>query len=155
MEDMSLTDGKRTPLTRALETIRSLRQRLEEQEGNQPIAVIGTGLRLPGGIEDLDAYWEALAEGRDLVRPMPEARKGPFAEAWATLPQRGGFLDEVLDFDAAFFGISPREARGLDPQHRLLLEVTWEALEDAALPPDRLMRRPDRPLPRHHVAGLP
>ncbi|GAA4520927.1 hypothetical protein GCM10023191_098530 [Actinoallomurus oryzae] len=138
MEDMSLTDGKQTPLTRALETIRSLRQRLDEQEGNQPIAVIGTGLRLPGGIEDLDAYWEALAEGRDLVRPMPEARKGPFADAWATLPQRGGFLDEVLDFDAAFFGISPREARGLDPQHRLLLEVTWEALEDAALPPGRL-----------------
>ncbi|MEU8382819.1 beta-ketoacyl synthase N-terminal-like domain-containing protein, partial [Streptosporangium sp. NPDC048865] len=138
MDEAISSGAAQTPLTRALATIRSLRQRLEEQEGRQPIAVVGAGLRLPGGIDDLDGYWDALAGGRDLVRTMPEARKGPFAEAWATLPRRGGFLEEVLDFDAAFFGISPREARSLDPQHRLLLEVTWEALEDAALPPDRL-----------------
>ncbi|NUS14165.1 MAG: polyketide synthase, partial [Streptomyces sp.] len=130
--------AKQTPLTRALDTIRQLRQRLDEQEGNQPVAVVGIGLRLPGGIQDLDAYWAALAEGRDLVRPMPEHRKGPFAAEWDGLPQRGGYLDEVLDFDAAFFGISPREARHLDPQHRMLLEVAWEALEDAGTPADRL-----------------
>ncbi|MEU5416128.1 SDR family NAD(P)-dependent oxidoreductase [Streptomyces clavifer] len=126
--------GKQTPLTRALDTIRTLRQQLGEQRGNQPVAVIGAGLRLPGGIEDLDGYWTALAEGRDGVRPMPAHRKGPFAEDWEGLPQRGGFLDEVLDFDAEFFGISPREARHLDPQHRLLLEVAWEAMEHAGLP---------------------
>ncbi|GJF23620.1 SDR family NAD(P)-dependent oxidoreductase [Streptomyces sp. HO565] len=126
--------GRQTPLTRALDTVRSLRQQLAEQRGNQPVAIIGAGLRLPGGIDTLDAYWTALAEGRDLVRPMPEHRKGPFADAWRGLPQRGGFLDEVLDFDAGFFGISPREARHLDPQHRLLLEVAWEALEHAAVP---------------------
>ncbi|MFG2648266.1 SDR family NAD(P)-dependent oxidoreductase [Streptomyces sp. NPDC048436] len=129
---------KQTPLSRALATVRRLQQRLDEQQGDQPIAVIGAGLRLPGGIDDLDGYWTALAEGRDLVRPMPAARKGPFAKEWEGLPQRGGFLDEVLDFDADFFGISPREARHLDPQHRMLLEVTWEALENAALPADRL-----------------
>ncbi|WP_409473584.1 SDR family NAD(P)-dependent oxidoreductase [Streptomyces sp. HC307] len=135
MHETSASEGgKQTPLTRALDTIRSLRQQLGEQRGNQPVAIIGAGLRLPGGIDTLDDYWTALAEGRDLVRPMPEHRKGPFADAWRGLPQRGGFLDEVLDFDAGFFGISPREARHLDPQHRLLLEVAWEALEHAAVP---------------------
>ncbi|MFE6159087.1 SDR family NAD(P)-dependent oxidoreductase [Streptomyces sp. NPDC056486] len=129
---------KQTPLSRALATVRRLQQRLDEQQSDQPIAVIGVGLRLPGGINDLDGYWTALAEGRDLVRPMPAHRKGPFAQEWEGLAQRGGFLDEVLDFDADFFGISPREARHLDPQHRMLLEVTWEALENAALPADRL-----------------
>jgi acyl transferase domain-containing protein len=69
---------------------------------------------------------------------MPAARKAPFAAEWDTLPHKGGFLEDVTGFDAAFFGISPREARALDPQHRLLLEVAWEALENAALPPDRL-----------------
>ncbi|MEU5987410.1 SDR family NAD(P)-dependent oxidoreductase [Spirillospora sp. NPDC047418] len=141
MDEMSPPDDARqTPFKRALATIRSLREQLEERQGRQPIAVVGAGLRLPGGIAGLGGYWDLLAAGGDAVRPMPAARMGPFAGAWAGLPQRGGFLDEVLDFDAAFFGISPREARGLDPQHRLLLEVTWEALEDAALPADVLAR---------------
>lgn len=138
MDSMEATPAsggaKQTPLTRALDTIRTLRRQLGAQQGNQPVAVIGAGLRLPGGIEDLDGYWAALAEGRDGVRPMPHSRKGPFTEEWEVLPQRGGFLDEVLDFDAEFFGISPREARHLDPQHRLLLEVAWEAMEHAGLP---------------------
>ncbi|WP_030544298.1 type I polyketide synthase [Streptomyces albus] len=139
MEETPVPDGSRqTPLTRALATIRTLRQRIEEQEGSGPVAVVGVGLRLPGGIDDLDGYWDALAAGRDLVRPMPEHRKEPFAAEWEKLPQRGGFLDEVLGFDAAFFGISPREARHLDPQQRLLLEVAWEAVENAGLPADRL-----------------
>ncbi|MFI2617283.1 SDR family NAD(P)-dependent oxidoreductase [Streptomyces sp. NPDC018584] len=136
--DSPSQEHKQTPLTRAFATIRNLQRRLDEQEGNQPVAVVGVGLRLPGAIDSLDGYWTALAEGRDLVRPMPASRKGPFAREWEGLPQRGGFLDEVLDFDADFFGISPREARHLDPQHRMLLEVTWEALENAALPADRL-----------------
>ncbi|MGH3325986.1 MAG: type I polyketide synthase, partial [Streptomyces sp.] len=139
MEETAPLDGSRqTPLTRALATIRTLRQRIEEQESSRPVAVVGVGLRLPGGIDDLDGYWEALAAGRDMVRPIPQNRKEPFAAEWDELPQRGGFLDEVLDFDAAFFGISPREARHLDPQQRLLLEVAWEAMENAGLPADRL-----------------
>ncbi len=127
-----------TPLSRALETIKRMRAQLDRQDGRQPLAVVGVGLRFPGGIDSLDTYWQVLAEGRDVVRPMPAARKAPFAAEWDTLPHKGGFLDDVTSFDAAFFGISPREARALDPQHRLLLEVTWEALENAALPPDRL-----------------
>lgn len=139
MEETAVPDGSRqTPLTRALATIRTLRQRLDEQEGSQPIAVVGVGLRLPGGIDDLDGYWDALAAGRDMVRPIPQHRKEPFAAEWDKLPQRGGFLDEVLGFDAAFFGISPREARHLDPQQRLLLEVAWEAVENAGMPAGRL-----------------
>ncbi|UED88048.1 SDR family NAD(P)-dependent oxidoreductase [Streptomyces profundus] len=121
-----------------METIRTLRRQLGEQRGDQPVAIIGAGLRLPDGIEDLDGYWTALAEGRDVIRPMPEHRKGPFARGWDGVPQRGGFLDEVLDFDAEFFGISPREARHLDPQHRLLLEVAWEAMEHAGVRADSL-----------------
>ncbi|KQX16706.1 hypothetical protein ASC82_00070 [Streptomyces sp. Root431] len=123
-----------------MDTIKRLRGELEEARSGQsgPLAVVGVGLRLPGGIVDLDGYWDALSEGRDLVAPMPEHRKGPFAAEWDTLPRRGGYLDEVLEFDAGFFGISPREARSLDPQHRLLLEVAWEALEDAAFAPEYL-----------------
>lgn len=133
-----------TPLSRAMDTIKKLRAELEEAKAGSagghggPLAVVGVGLRLPGGIADLDGYWTALSEGRDLVRPMPAHRKEPFAADWESLPHRGGHLDDVLGFDAAFFGISPREARSLDPQHRLLLEVAWEALEDAALPPRAL-----------------
>ncbi|NES56252.1 SDR family NAD(P)-dependent oxidoreductase [Micromonospora sp. PPF5-6] len=144
MDDTDNAAAKRqdAQLKRALATIRTLRRKLDEQGGDQPVAIVGIGLRLPGGIDDTDAYWDALAAGRDLVGPMPAARQGPFAAEWAQLPQRGGFLDEVLDFDADFFGISPREARALDPQHRLLLEVAWEALENAAVPADRLVGRP-------------
>ena len=127
-----------TPLSRALETIKRLKAQLAEHGAGQPLAVVGVGMRFPGGIDSLDSYWQALAGGSDLVRPMPAARKARFAAEWDALPHKGGFLDEVTDFDAAFFGISPREARALDPQHRLLLEVAWEALENAALPPDSL-----------------
>jgi acyl transferase domain-containing protein len=125
-------------LKRAVETIRSLRAQLAARSANQPLAVVGMGVRLPGGIEDLDGYWSALAEGRDLVRPLPQHRMGPFAAEWRDVHHKGGFLDEVMDFDAGLFGIPRRDAVSLDPQHRLLLEVTWEALENAALPPDRL-----------------
>ncbi|TMQ03947.1 MAG: polyketide synthase, partial [Deltaproteobacteria bacterium] len=129
-----------TPLSRALETIKRLRAQLDRQRNNQLLAVVGVGLRFPEAIDSLDTYWQALADGRDLIRPMPAARKAPFAAEWDALPHKGGFLDDVTSFDAAFFGISTREARALDPQHRLLLEVAWEALENAALPPDRLKR---------------
>ncbi|WP_194916636.1 type I polyketide synthase [Catenulispora rubra] len=122
-----------TALTRALATIRDLRLRLADSGGGA-VAVVGVGLRLPGGISTPDGYWDALAAGRDLVRRMPAHRLGPSAARWEGLPNHGGFLDEVLDFDADYFGISPREARLLDPQHRLLLECSAEALDDAAFP---------------------
>ncbi len=129
------------PLRRAMETIRALRGELAALRGAQRTAVVGTGLRAPGGIAGRDAYWQALAAGQDLVGELPEQRRRAFPGGWEGLLTRGGYLPDVLGFDARFFGISPREARSLDPQHRLLLEVVWEAFEDAALPPEDVAER--------------
>lgn len=123
-----------TPMTRAMETIRALRAELAALRGAEPVAVVGAGLRAPGGIRDLDGYWRRLAEGAHTLGPLPEERRGPFGAAWDAVPHHGGFLDDVLAFDASFFGVAPREARAMDPQHRLLLEVAWEALDDAGIP---------------------
>ncbi|MGW1528439.1 beta-ketoacyl [acyl carrier protein] synthase domain-containing protein [Streptomyces sp. NPDC002159] len=117
------------PLRRAMETIRSLRAELDAARGAQRVAVVGAALQAPGGIADRGAYWEALLAGRDLTGPYPANRPAPGPA------ERGGYLTDALAFDADFFGISPREARNLDPQHRLLLEVAWEAFEDAGIPP--------------------
>ncbi|MEV5391778.1 polyketide synthase [Nocardia farcinica] len=127
-------------LRRATRTIQRLRARLAAATG--PVAVIGAGLRFPGGIGDLDGYWSALRGGRDLVTRMPAHRQWPFAAQWSRLPTRGSFLPDALDFDPAFFGISPRAARAVDPQHRLLLEVTWEAIAHAGIAHDALRERP-------------
>jgi acyl transferase domain-containing protein len=100
-----------------------------------PIAVIGVGVRAPGGVSDPASYWEAILAGRVLTGPLPDERRGPFGIEWDDLVTSGGYLDRPFDFDARFFDMAPREARTVDPQHRLLLEVTWEAFEDAGLPP--------------------
>ncbi|SNR59681.1 type I polyketide synthase [Actinomadura mexicana] len=106
------------------------------------IAVIGLGCRLPGA-DSPERFWGLLAEGRHAVRALPAVRRADpiWAEAGPGVPTRGGYLDEVAGFDAEFFRVSPREARSLDPQHRLLLEVAWEALEDAGLPAHALEGR--------------
>ncbi|MFD6529884.1 beta-ketoacyl synthase N-terminal-like domain-containing protein [Streptomyces sp. NPDC060184] len=120
-----------------METIRTLREQLDGRREERRIAIVGTGLRAPGGIADRGTYWRALAAGRDLTGALPEQRRRAFPGEWDGLLSRGGYLDDVLGFDAKFFGISPRDARNLDPQHRLLLEVVWEAFEDAAILPAR------------------
>ena len=109
------------------------------------IAVVGMGCRLPGDIDSPAALWRLLAEGRDAVAAPPAERTALWGPPPATgpadsssLPAVGGYLREVSGFDADFFGVSGREADVLDPQHRLLLEVAWEALEHAGTPPDRL-----------------
>ena len=113
--------------------------------GAEPIAVIGIGCRLPGGINGPEQYWEFLDSGRDGVTVVPADRWD--AEAYydtdpmapGKMPTRwGAFLSDVAGFDADFFGISPREAVAMDPQQRVALEVAWEALENAGLTPDRL-----------------
>ncbi|MZD04073.1 polyketide synthase [Streptomyces sp. SID5785] len=118
-----------------METIRSLREQLDAERSAGRVAVVGAGLRAPGGLSDREAYWQALAQGRTFLSELPQERRAAWAPSWDGLLSRGGYLDDVLGFDARFFGISPREARGLDPQHRLLLEVVWEAFEDAAVLP--------------------
>ncbi|MET8452146.1 type I polyketide synthase [Streptomyces sp. NPDC005209] len=103
-----------------------------------PVAVVGVGCRFPGGAESPAAYWQLLAEGRDAVGTEPEGRWEPFVPAGSDLPgdlvRRGGFLGHVEEFDAEFFGIAADEAVALDPQQRMLLEVTREALDHAAMP---------------------
>ena len=103
---------------------------------DEPIALIGIGCRFPGGASHPKAYFELLQSGIDAVIEAPEARTELRGQDDA--PLRGGFLEDVAGFDEAFFGISPREASEMDPQQRLMLEVSWEALEDAGVSPSEL-----------------
>ena len=109
------------------------------------IAIIGIGCRFPGGADTPEKFWNLLKDGFNAVKEAPPSRSA-FTELFDPDPRKpgrlysrwGGFLERVDQFDAAFFGISPREAVCIDPQHRLLLELVWEACEDAGLAPSRL-----------------
>jgi phthiocerol/phenolphthiocerol synthesis type-I polyketide synthase D len=111
----------------------------------EPVAVVGIGCRLPGGVTSPAELWELLLDGESAITRLPEGRWEQFGhdspeqvERLARTTRWGGFLDDVAGFDAEFFGITPREAAVMDPQQRLLLEVTQEALEHAGIAPDRL-----------------
>lgn len=110
-----------------------------------PVAVVGIGCRLPGEANTPEAFWRILADGDDVVGPMRWNRfdvdrfLNPESESRARIAAaEGGFLSDIDHFDAAFFGISPREAKKIDPQHRLLLQVAWEAMEDGGIVPSSL-----------------
>ncbi|MFC5143575.1 type I polyketide synthase [Streptomyces aureoversilis] len=105
--------------------------------GTDDIAVIGLACRLPGA-DDPAAFWRLLSEGADAITDVPPDRwdGAAVADADPSVPgrtdiRRGGFLDRIGHFDAGFFGLSPKEAAAMDPQQRLVLELAWEALEDA------------------------
>ena len=106
------------------------------------IAIVGMACRFPGA-PDLPAFWRLLEAGVNAVtdrRPdtdSPEDLAGSLPTGYASYG-RGGFVDEIDKFDAGFFRMSPIEARNLDPRHRMLLETSWQALEDAGMEPDRL-----------------
>ena len=111
-------------------------------EAGVPIAVIGIGCRLPVDIDSPEQLWDALLRGDDLVREVPPERwdNDEFYDPQPGMPGRttskwGAFLGDVAGFDAEFFGLSDREASAMDPQHRLLLETSWEAMEHAGLTP--------------------
>ncbi|WP_205660886.1 polyketide synthase [Amycolatopsis vastitatis] len=123
------------PLRRAMETIRALRADLAAARGATQVAVVGMSLRAPGGLHDRTAFWAALAEGRDLTGPLPGDRAAAFPGQWDRFPTRGGYLEDAFGFEPKFFGLSTPEARAMDPQHRLLLEGTWLAFEDAGITP--------------------
>src|SRR3954453_5278592 len=111
----------------------------------EPVAVVGIGCRFPGDIVGPDSFWDLLVEGRNAISRVPEDRwdADAFYDPDPLTPGRmttkwGGFLSDVAGFDADFFGITPREAAAMDPQQRILLEVAWESLEHAGIPPDSL-----------------
>jgi acyl transferase domain-containing protein/acyl carrier protein len=114
----------------------------------EPVAIVGMACRFAGAAS-LGAFWELLRQGREAIREVPAGRPDLAAlrglgvtASGQPAPLRGGFLEDVAGFDPTFFGISPREASFMDPQQRLMLELSWEALEDAGIPPDALKDSP-------------
>ncbi|MCH8207636.1 MAG: polyketide synthase, partial [Nitrospinae bacterium] len=115
----------------------------------EPIAIIGLGCRFPGGADSPDKYWDLLRDGKDVISEVPRERwnvdtfynSNPKAPG-KTVSRWGGFIDDCGKFDARFFGISPREAVHMDPQHRILLECAWQALEDGGQVLDKLSGSP-------------
>ena len=137
---------RRAIITEALRKIDELSARLEiaEKGDTEPIAVVGMGCRLPGGVNSPDEFWRLLQDGRSGIVRVPAERwdADAFYSEDYTVPgtictREGGFITswQPDEFDAEFFGISPREAAAMDPQQRLVLEVAWEALENAGIPP--------------------
>lgn len=118
----------------------------QHDHGRDHIAIIGMSCRFPGGANSPVEFWKILSSGLDVIGDIPAERwdKRAFYDPDGAAPgkmytMRGGFLDVPVDrFDAAFFNVSPREAGAMDPQQRILLELSWEALEDAGINPESL-----------------
>lgn len=114
---------------------------------NEPVAVVGMACRFPGGATP-DGFWNFLANGGDAIQEIPPERWDVDAYYDANPDARGkmytrygSFIADFDQFSPAFFGISPREAQFMDPQQRQLLEVHWEALENAGIVPQRLSQK--------------
>ena len=108
------------------------------------IAIVGLSTRLPGDMNTPDETWQALLEGRDAITDLPEGRWAEFleeprlAERIAKARTRGGYLKDIKGFDSEFFAVAKTEADNIDPQQRMALELTWEALEYARIPASSL-----------------
>ena len=116
----------------------------ERSRSAEPVAIIGMACRFPGA-PDLSSFWRLLeAGGNAITESTPGSGVGRVGEIFAggAVPSEacrfGAFVDDIELFDAGFFRISPVEAQLLDPQQRMMLETTWQALEDATIDPDRL-----------------
>lgn len=131
-----------SPVKQALVALRELQARLDAR--NEPVAIIGMACRYPGA-DSVRDLWRMLLDRTDAITEVPPERwdihrlydSDPAAPGKVT-SRKGGFLRRIDEFDPAFFGISPREAPHVDPRQRVMLEIAWEALEDAGIPPDSL-----------------
>ncbi|MFI1226901.1 MULTISPECIES: beta-ketoacyl synthase N-terminal-like domain-containing protein, partial [unclassified Streptomyces] len=113
---------------------------------DEPIAIVGIGCRLPGGVSSPEELWQLVSDEVSTVGPYPTDRGWDLQGLYNEDPSVSGtfyqrevsFLADAAGFDAGFFGISPREALAMDPQQRLVLETSWEALERAGIDPHSL-----------------
>ena len=128
---------------------------------DEPIAVVGLACRFPGA-DDVNAFWRLLETGQSAVTEgVPGSGVGRVGELFdrtsvqAEACRFGAYLDGLEMFDAEFFRISPVEAQLLDPQQRLMLETSWQALEDAGIDPEGLEGQPDGRLRRHQQQRVP
>ncbi|MCE9672536.1 type I polyketide synthase [Myxococcus stipitatus] len=144
---MSAQDGYGDLMKRALLKLQEAQAQLDAnaRERHEGIAIVGMGCRFPGGASSPDRYWRLLREGRETLSDVPSDRWDADAffhpdpdRPGAIYCRRGSFLESIDQFEPRFFGISPREAARMDPQHRLLLEVAWEALEGSGRDPATL-----------------
>ncbi|MUM18702.1 polyketide synthase [Mycobacterium sp. CBMA271] len=111
-----------------------------------PVVISGMAIEAPGGIDTTSAFWNALADGRELIGPFPRDRDWPIDEllslsdrdGWGNVSDAGGFLTDATIFDPGFYGFTQREAVAMDPQQRIGMRVAWRALENAGLNPNDL-----------------
>jgi acyl transferase domain-containing protein/thioesterase domain-containing protein len=145
---MTIDDEHKQTLKRAAIALLDMQEKLNVARSvvsDDKIAIIGAACRFPGHIKTLSEYWHALDSGKNCISEVPVERFD-VNEYFSTDPDRigsiytkaGGFIDDPEKFDAAFFGISPKEAISMDPQQRVFLEVSWEALEAACIAPSSI-----------------